>query len=114
MEVSHEEQEILVGDPHFAPAHQTLGWLYLREGKRAEAIQEFQQAVRLSGNKDSELILDLGYAYAVEGYRAEATKILAKLKEEHERDLVPSASIAILEGALGDFDGAFVWLKQGF
>ena len=58
--------------------------------------------------------VDLGYAYAVEGYRAEATKILAKLKEEHERDLVPSASIAIPEGALGDFDGAFVWLNRAF
>jgi TolB-like protein/DNA-binding winged helix-turn-helix (wHTH) protein/Flp pilus assembly protein TadD len=101
-------------DPHFAPAHQTLGWVYLKTGKNQEAIREFQQAVHLSGADDLDLTLDLGYAYAVVGRREEATAILNKLREGHERGLVPSGSIAILYGALGNFDQAFAFLEKAY
>jgi TolB-like protein/Tfp pilus assembly protein PilF len=100
--------------PHFAPAHQTLGWAYLKQGKHEEAIREFQQATQISGPDDSDLMLDLGYAYAAAGNRAEASKILAKLKKQHEQGLVPSGSIAILYGALGDLNQAFAWLEKAY
>lgn len=89
-------------DPHFAPAHQTLGWAYLNQGKHEQAIQEFQQALQLSGNESTDLTLDLGFAYAAAGKREEARGILAKLKQQHEKGLVPSGHVAILYGALGD------------
>jgi len=107
-------QKTLALDPHFAPAHQTLGWAYLNKGKHEEAIKEFQQALQLSGTDDMDLELDLGFAYATAGKPEEARIILAKLKKLHERGLVPSGSIAILYGALGDLNEAFDWLEKAY
>src|SRR6266849_11024490 len=95
-------------------AHQTLGWAYLNKGKHKEAIKEFQQALQLSGTDDMDLELDLGFAYATAGKPEEARIILAKLKKLHERGLVPSGSIAILYGALGDLNDAFDWLEKAY
>jgi hypothetical protein len=36
------------------------------------------------------------------------------LKKQHERGLVPSGSIAILYGALGELDVAFAWLEKAY
>jgi TolB-like protein/DNA-binding winged helix-turn-helix (wHTH) protein/Flp pilus assembly protein TadD len=107
-------RDTLEMNPHFAPAHQTLGWAYLNKGKHKEAIQEFQQALQLSGTDDKDIILDLGFAYAATGNRVEARKILAELKKRHERGLVPSGSIAILYGALGEPNEAFAWLEKAY
>ena len=101
-------------DPHFAPAHQTLGWVYINKGKHREAIQEFQHALQLSGTDDADLVLDLGFAYATAGRRDQAQTILAKLKKLHEHGLVPSGSIAILYGALGQLNEAFAWLEKAY
>jgi TolB-like protein/DNA-binding winged helix-turn-helix (wHTH) protein/Flp pilus assembly protein TadD len=113
-EALEQVQKTLQLDPHFAPAHQTLGWAYLYKGKREEAIQEFQKALQLSGTDDTDLMLDLGFAYATAGDQKEARRILAKLRSLHERGLVPSGSIAILYGALGDLNEAFVWLEKAY
>jgi TolB-like protein/DNA-binding winged helix-turn-helix (wHTH) protein/Flp pilus assembly protein TadD len=113
-EALQQLRETLEMNPHFAPAHQTLGWAYLNKGKHKEAIQEFQQALQLSGTDDKDIMLDLGFAYAVAGNRVEARKILAELKKLHERGLVPSGSIAILYGALGELNEAFAWLEKAY
>ena len=113
-EALQQLRETLQMNPHFAPAHQTLGWAYLNKGKHQEAIQEFQQALQLSGTDDTDIMMDLGFAYAAAGNRQEARKILAKLKELHQRGLVPSGSIAILYGALGDLNQAFAWLDKAY
>ncbi len=107
-------QETLEMNPHFAPAHQTLGWAYLNKGKHSEAIQEFQQALQLSGTDDHDIMLDLGFAYAAAGNREEARRMLAKLKELNGRGLVPSGSIGILYGALGELNEAFAWLDKAY
>jgi TolB-like protein/DNA-binding winged helix-turn-helix (wHTH) protein/Flp pilus assembly protein TadD len=101
-------------NPHFGPAHQTLGWAYLNKGKHEDAIQEFQKALQLSGTDNTDLVLDLGFAYATAGDRNEARRILTKLKKLHEQGLVPSGSIGILYGALGDFNEAFDWLEKAY
>jgi TolB-like protein/DNA-binding winged helix-turn-helix (wHTH) protein/tetratricopeptide (TPR) repeat protein len=107
-------RQTLEMDPHFAPAHQTLGWAYLNMGKNHEAIQEFQQALQLSGTDDKDMMLDLGFAYATVGNREEARRILAKLKKLREQGLLPSGSIGILYGALGELDEAFAWLEKAY
>jgi TolB-like protein/DNA-binding winged helix-turn-helix (wHTH) protein/Tfp pilus assembly protein PilF len=99
---------------NFAPAHQTLGWIYLNTGKQREAVLEFQKALELSGNDDKDLMLDLGFAYAVTDDREDARRILAKLKMLHEQGLLPSAPIGILYGALGETNEAFAWLDKAY
>ncbi|HXW91310.1 MAG TPA: tetratricopeptide repeat protein [Terriglobales bacterium] len=105
-------QKTLELDAHFPQAHQTLGWAYLKKGNPEEALREFQNALQLSGADDTDLMLDLGFAYARTGHRDEARKILAKLKEFHHRGLAMSGSVGILYGALGESDEAFAWLDQ--
>jgi len=107
-------RETLEMNPRFAPAHNRLGWAYLAEGRHEEAIREFQMAIDLSGTDDPDLLLDLGFGYAIADRRAEATRILARLKGQHERGLIPSGAIAILYGALGERDNAFAWLEKAY
>jgi TolB-like protein/Flp pilus assembly protein TadD len=113
-EALQQVQETLELDTHFAPAHQTLGWVYLHSGKHEEAIREFQHALQLSGTEDTDLQLDLGFAYAVTGKQGEARKILAKLEKLNEQGVVPSGSVAILHGALGESNEAFAWLEKAY
>ena len=113
-EALQQVQKTLELDPHFAPAHQTLGWTYLHYGKRKEAIQEFQKALQLSGSQDTDLMLDLGFAYAAAGHLDDALKILAKLKGMHDHGLAPAGSVGILYGALGDSNQAFDWLDKAY
>jgi TolB-like protein/DNA-binding winged helix-turn-helix (wHTH) protein/Flp pilus assembly protein TadD len=107
-------RETLEMDSHFAPTHQTLGWAYLNKGRQQEAIQEFRQALQLSGDDDKDFLLDLGFAYAATGNRPEAQKILARLTKLNQQGLVPSGSIAILYGSLGELDKAFQWMDKAY
>jgi TolB-like protein/DNA-binding winged helix-turn-helix (wHTH) protein/Flp pilus assembly protein TadD len=111
-EALQQVQKTLELDSHFPQAHQTLGWVYLSAGKQEEAVREFQNALQLSGADDTDLILDLGFAYAATGHRDEARTILAKLKALHQQGLATSASVGILYGALGESDEAFSWLEK--
>jgi TolB-like protein/DNA-binding winged helix-turn-helix (wHTH) protein/Flp pilus assembly protein TadD len=113
-EALQQVQQTLELDSHFAPTHQTLGWVYLHSGKQEEAIREFQNALQLSGTEDTDLQLDLGFAYAVTGKQDEARKILAKLEKLHQQGVVPSGSVAILYGALGESNEAFAWLEKAY
>jgi TolB-like protein/DNA-binding winged helix-turn-helix (wHTH) protein/Tfp pilus assembly protein PilF len=107
-------RETLEMDPNFPPAHNRLAWAYLGKGKQEAAIREFQKALDLSQIDDPDLLLDLGFAYAISGERDEALKILSHLKRQHERNLVPSGAIAILYGALGERNQAFAWLEKAY
>ena len=113
-EALRQVQQTLELDDHFAPAHQTLGWVYLHGGKQNEAIREFQNALGLSGAADTDIQLDLGFAYAVSGKQEEARKILVKLEQMHQQGVAPSASVAVLYGALGESTEAFAWLEKAY
>ncbi|HZW96541.1 MAG TPA: tetratricopeptide repeat protein [Candidatus Eremiobacteraceae bacterium] len=113
-EALRQVQTTLELDEHFAPAHQTLGWVYLHGGKRDDAIREFQNALELAGATDTDIQLDLGFAYAVSGHPDEARRILAHLQQLHQQGIVPAASLATLYGALGESNEAFVWLEKAY
>ncbi len=113
-EALRQVQTTLELDEHFAPAHQTLGWVYLHGGKQDDAIREFQKALELAGAADTDIQLDLGFAYAVSGRPDEARRILANLRQLHQQGVVPAASLATLYGALGESDEAFVWLEKAY
>ena len=111
-EALQQVQKTLELDEHFAPAHQTLGWIYLHGGKQNDAIREFQNALELAGAADTDIQLDLGFAYAVSGRPDEARRILANLQQLHQQGVVPAASLVALHGALGESNEAFVWLEK--
>jgi len=101
-------------DSNFAPAHQTLGWVDLHMGKQEDAIREFQNALKLSSTEDSDLRLDLGFAYAVSGKHAEARTILNAMEKLYAQGLTPAGSVGILHGALGEPNEAFAWLEKAY
>jgi len=69
-------------------AHDFLGRAFEQQGKRPEAIAEFQRARQLEGAV-AELWAMLGHAYAVSGQGSEAQKALAELKDPAEGVYVP-------------------------
>jgi hypothetical protein len=72
------------------------------------------KALELSGTADTDIQLDLGFAYAVSSRREEARRILVKLERMHQQGIVPSASVAILYGALCESSEAFAWLEKAY
>jgi Flp pilus assembly protein TadD len=100
-------------DPNYAPAYNRLGWAYLHQGRHEQAIAEFQKAVTLSGS-DPDLLMDLGYAFAMAGKRDAAKRVLEELKKQREHGFVASSAIAIVSGALGETDEAFAWLEKAY
>ena len=65
-------------------------------------------------SEDTDIQLDLGFACAVSGQREEARRILVKLEQMHQQGIAPSASVAILYGALGETSEAFAWLEKAY
>ena len=74
-------------DPRFYFAHWYLGEVWQLKGQLSEAIAEYRKAVEL--NDDPFVLGLLGQAYAREGQREEAQKILARLNEEAKSPLHP-------------------------
>ena len=107
-------QTALELDEHFAPAHQTLGWVYLRGGKQDDAIREFQNALELAGAADTDIQLDLGFAYAVSAHTAEARKISRTSCNCTSKASFRLASLATMYGALGESNEAFIWLEKAY
>src|SRR5262249_24736010 len=71
-------------DPNYADAYRTLGLSYLKQERYAEAIANMDKAVALSNRAGFNLV-NLGYAYAVSGKRAEAMAIAKELEEKYAR-----------------------------
>ena len=100
-------------EPNFVQAHWYLGQVYEQKGKYSEAIAELQQAAALS--KGAPIYLGaLAHAYAVSGQRAEAAKVLAKLKERSREHYVSPYNLAVVYTGLGEREEAFEWLERAY
>ena len=104
-------KRLLDVDPNFFPARRYMGLAYEQKGMYPEAIDQFEQGVKLSG---SPLMLSLlGHAYAASGKKTEAHRILAELDQQKQRYVSPY-TIATIYAGLGDRDQAFKWLEKAF
>lgn len=89
-----------------------LGVALALKGKIPDAIAEYKKAIALSD--DPLPRARLGHLYGTMGRRAEATKILAKLKEARPQRYIDAYSLVLIYLSLGDRDQALSWLEQGF
>jgi len=104
-------KRLLDVDPNFFPARRYLGLAYEQKGMYAEAIDQFEQGVKLSG---SPLMLSLlGHAYAASGKKADAQRIVSELDQQKQRYVSPY-TIATIYAGLGDKDQAFRLLEKAF
>jgi TolB-like protein/Tfp pilus assembly protein PilF len=99
-------------DPRFFLAHYYLGGILQLRGHLKEAIPEFQKAVEL--NNDAYSIAMLGQAYARNGQKDEAQKILARLTEESKSRYISPYAWALLYTGFGDKKRAIDELERAY
>ena len=98
--------------PQFFLAHYYLGEVLQFKAHLSEAIAEFQKAFEL--NNDPYSLAMLGQAYARNGQRDEAQKILARLNEEAKSHYVAPYALALVQIGLGDKDRAIEELEHAY
>ena len=99
-------------DPQFFLAHYYLGQVLQFKGHLSEAIAEFQKAVDLNGDPDS--LGMLGQAYARNGQKDEAQKILLRLNEEAKSRYVAPYATALVYLGLGEKERALDELERAY
>jgi len=98
-------------DPYFPGTHIFLSRAYLHNSMYKEGIEEIEKGIEAFPHAPYEMWHpQLAYAYAAAGRRAEAQKILDRLKQLSYSER-PLASIY---AALGEKDRAFEWMEKGF
>ena len=99
-------------DPQFFLAHYYLGQVLQFKGHLSEAIAEFQKAVDLNGDPDS--LGMLGQAYARNGQKDEAQKVLVRLNEEAKSRYVAPYATALVYLGLGEKERALDELERAY
>jgi TolB-like protein/Tfp pilus assembly protein PilF len=99
-------------DPQFFLAHYYLGQVLQFKGHLGEAIAEFQKAVDLNGDPDS--LGMLGQAYARNGQKDEAQKVLLRLNEEAKSRYVAPYATALVYLGLGEKERALDDLERAY
>lgn len=99
-------------DPTFWPAHNILGRVYLRQGRYAEAIREFSVAADLSGS--TELMMQLGYAFARSGEQEKARAMISQLEILETKNKPEAYKIALIYNGLGENEKALEYLSRSF
>jgi TolB-like protein/Tfp pilus assembly protein PilF len=111
-EAEKRARKTLEIDPRFFLAHYYLGAILQLRGHLEEAIPEFQKSVEL--NNDAYSIAMLGQAYARNGQKDEAQKVLARLTEEAKSRYVSPYAWALLYAGLGDKKRAIDELERAY
>jgi len=94
-------------------AHYWMAVAYIGKGMNEEAIAECQRVLSIS--KDHSMAkASLAYAYAAQGKRDEAKKILKELKELLSQRQASPYHIAIIYSGLDDKDQTFAWLEEAY
>jgi Tfp pilus assembly protein PilF len=96
-----ESRKALDLDPKYFLAHLQLALIYIAQGKSRDAITAAQNA------REDEPLADwptavLGMAYAGDGQRAEAEKLLSEMNQKASRGWVPSYAFAEIYAGLRD------------
>jgi Flp pilus assembly protein TadD len=100
-------------DPSYAGIHRGLSLIYLKQGRNAEALNEAQKGVELSGRLGA-LLGNLGFVQAQTGNRSDALNLIKELEGLYERKSANGHHIAAVYAGLGDEDNAFAWLEKDF
>jgi tetratricopeptide (TPR) repeat protein len=108
MELSQKTLEM---DQNFAGAHYGLAFSYAGKGMYRQAVNEYQEAIKLSGDSPTDQIY-LGAFYAKSGERKKAQEILGRL--ERTTEYVSPGELAVLYAALGERDHAFASLERAY
>jgi TolB-like protein/DNA-binding winged helix-turn-helix (wHTH) protein/Flp pilus assembly protein TadD len=100
-------------DTNFAAAHLLLGESYVQDELQEKGLAELQNAASLSG--DNPLYLaQVGIAYASEGRKADALRIISQLQTASSTRYVSPYGLAQIYAALNDKEQTFKWLQVAY
>ena len=99
-------------DPSYAEAQHPLSFIYLRQGKKNEALAAAQKGVELS--RTGFFLSNLGFIDTQTGNRKEALNVLKELEAMYSRREATGYHLAAVFVGLGDKDSAFSWLEKDF
>ena len=108
-----QQRKALELDPGFVLAHLNIARNLVQQGKYEEAIAGYKQSFNVMG-RTSQLVGELGHAYAVSGKRAEALKLLDELKEMSGRQYISPLDFAFIYTGLGDKQQALDYLEKAY
>jgi eukaryotic-like serine/threonine-protein kinase len=100
-------------DPNFSLAHVMLGRTYVEKAAYKDGIEEIERALALSPD-NARFVGWLGMAYAREGNRANAQKVLDQLNMIANQKYVAANYRANIYAALGEKDKAFEWFDRAY
>jgi TolB-like protein/DNA-binding winged helix-turn-helix (wHTH) protein/Tfp pilus assembly protein PilF len=106
-------ENALQRDPDFMVAHTVRGLALEQEARPDAAIEEFQKAMALSGQRPVVYLDYLGHAYAAAGRRPEAEAILAELDQRLKPGGPSPVYRAATLAALGRKDQAIGAIEEG-
>lgn len=112
-EATHELRTVLAAQPDDPVALWDLGIVLTEDNQPKDAILVLEQAVAAS-NRSASVIGNLIRAYARAGRRKDALRLLNELKQRRKTGFVPARAFIEAYIGLGDNDGAFAWLEQGY
>jgi TolB-like protein/Tfp pilus assembly protein PilF len=111
-EAEAQARKVLEMDSRFFLAHYYLGAALQFEGHVAQSIPEYQKAFELNGDLYS--LAMLGQAYARNGQKEEARKVLARLNQEAKSHYVAPYAFALVQIGLGEKDRAIEELEHAY
>jgi predicted Zn-dependent protease len=82
-------------------------------GMHQQARTAFQK-ILTAAPEDPAILSLMGHEYAVSGDKANAEKLLGKLKEVSARKYVPAVYFAVIYTGLNQKDDAFRWLDKAY
>lgn len=97
-------------DPDFIQARFFLGLVYVRQGRRAAAVEELRHARQLAGEGDARVAVALVQAYALTGRKSEARRLLEELANAGAE--VSPSDMALVHASLGEREQAYEWLAR--
>jgi TolB-like protein/Tfp pilus assembly protein PilF len=100
-------------DPSYELPHLVLGQAYEQKGAFALAIPELRKAVDLSHGTPL-MVSALAHAYARQGNKDEAEKLLTDLVRYSKKQYVSPYYFAVVYVGLGENEKAMEWLEKAF
>jgi TolB-like protein/Tfp pilus assembly protein PilF len=107
-----ELKKLLERDANCFSAISMLGWVYIKQGRIAEAVAAFEKTLKLDNTPWT--VAQLAHAQARAGDRATAERLLAELRRRSNNEYVsPFAFVTVYLG-LDDKEQTFAWLERAY
>jgi serine/threonine-protein kinase len=97
--------------PDFFPVYEFLGMTHVAEGSFEEGLAALQRAAALS-SKDTNVLAELGYAYATSGRKSQAEEVLRELQKLSTSRYVSPYTLGMIYVGLGENEKALKWFEE--